>query len=92
MAEIMSALEAGDEGRKVRNILGQLLGLGMEEVELHRVPGGKQVADFLIKDISRNQVEKGQSGKVLGGIARSAPIRDLKLGKFTMVSKLIYLG
>ena len=29
MAEIMSALEAGDEGHKVRNILGQLLGLGM---------------------------------------------------------------
>ena len=60
MAEIMSALEAGDEGHEVRNILEQLLELGMEEVELHRVPGGKQVADFLTTDISSNQVEKGK--------------------------------
>ena len=71
----MSALEAGGEGHKVRNILGQLLELGMEEVELHRVLGAKQVADFIIKDISGNQVEK----KVLGGTARSAPFEDLKL-------------
>jgi hypothetical protein len=74
MAEIMTALEAGDEGHKVRNILGQLLGLGMEEVELHRVLGGKQVADFLIEDISRNQVEK----KAPDGTIRLAPIGDLK--------------
>jgi hypothetical protein len=60
MAEIMSALEAGNEGHEVGNILEQLLGLGMEEFELHRVPGGKQVADFLTKDISGNQVEKGK--------------------------------
>ena len=77
MAEIMSALEAGDEGHKVRNILGQLLGLGMEEVELHGVLGDKQVAVFLIKDIIGNQVEQ----KVLGGTVRPAPIKDLKLYK-----------
>jgi hypothetical protein len=51
MAEIMAALEAGDEGHEVRSILEQLLRLGMQEVELHGVPGGKQVADFLTKDI-----------------------------------------
>ena len=81
MAEIMSALEAGDEGHKVRNILGQLLGLGMEEAELHGVLGGKQVADFLIEDISGNQVEKRQRGKVSGVTVIPAPIRDLRLYK-----------
>jgi hypothetical protein len=72
LAEIMSALEAGGEGHKVRNILGHLLGLDIEEVELHRVLGGKQVA--VINDISGNQVEQ----KVSGGTVRLAPIKDLK--------------
>jgi hypothetical protein len=57
-AEIMAAFEAGDEEHKVRNILLQLLRLGITEVVLHGVPGGKQVADILTKDMSSNQVER----------------------------------
>jgi hypothetical protein len=78
MAEIMAALEAGDEGHEVRNILERLLGLGMKEVEPHGVPGGKQVAESLTKDMSSNQIERGKSERVLGDKIRSSSPKVLK--------------
>ena len=49
----------------------------MTEMVLHRVPGGKQVADILTKDMSSNQVERMKTGKVSGRRISSYSPKDL---------------
>ena len=85
-AEIMAAPEAGDEGHGVRNIQKQLLGLGINKVELHGVPGDKQVADILTMDMSSNQVEGMKTRKVFGGRIRSFSPKKLKTLKRFLLS------
>ena len=119
-AEIVTAVEACDEGHWVRHILDQVLGVtlykfplpaitdseslsavskitnniqdtrsrieaaqpreGLELNELERlwVPGGKQVADILTKEVSSNQVERMKTRKDFGGRIRSSSPKDLK--------------